>query len=539
MVIWRTSRLRELFRPVAEIHQEADESRQFDVVYFAMLVLSSLIALLGLLLNSPAVIIGAMLIAPLMGPILACGLALTAADWNIGKKAARNVALSVVEAIVITALATRLSPLREVTPEIMARVNPNLMDLLIALFSGIAGTLALGSRKTAMTILPGVAIATALIPPLATVGYSIGTAQWPIASGAIMLFFTNCAAIVLSAGLVFLVIGVRPQNAVADRQHFIARYRIAIAVLLVMGLSVPLMRTLLSAAQQVQFQTEVSNLLKKRLHKSDGVKLQIAKDRVGVAAIVQTSRFIEPPEVRALQGELTGLIGRPVRLELQQLQLARKESANPVEVKDFLGGGVVQQTEKEMSPSTTATIAKAQETTQASLTSLLSPVGVSELTVHSVGLQPDGELQIVVSASQNRAVGQSPWQVAAESVSRDLGVPLFIRADVTSTDHYELKYEPNSIRVTKRQIAELQAFIHTSLGPGITYVLIYSSTTGTELTTRRIALVGRYFHGTDLSSEPESKLSPDLIMVRDKARFEVRGGRTIAGTKQSLGPSSE
>jgi len=139
VVIWRTSRLRELFRPAAEVRQEADESRQFDVVYFAMLVLSSLIALLGLLLNSPAVIIGAMLIAPLMGPILSCGFALTAADWNIGKKAARNVALSVVEAIVITALATRLSPLREITPEIMARTNPNLMDLLIALFSGIAG----------------------------------------------------------------------------------------------------------------------------------------------------------------------------------------------------------------------------------------------------------------------------------------------------------------------------------------------------------------------------------------------------------------
>lgn len=194
MVIWRTSRLRELFRPAAEIRQEADESRQFDVVYFAMLVLSSLISLLGLLLNSPAVVIGAMLISPLMGPILACGLALTAADWNIGKKAARNVALSVAEAIVITALATRLSPLREVTPEILARTNPNLMDLLIALFSGIAGTLALGSRKTAMTILPGVAIATALIPPLATVGYGIGTAQSTIASGALMLFLTNFAA---------------------------------------------------------------------------------------------------------------------------------------------------------------------------------------------------------------------------------------------------------------------------------------------------------------------------------------------------------
>ena len=345
MVIWRTSRLRELFRPAVEIHQEADESRRFDVVYFAMLVLSSLIALLGLLLNSPAVIIGAMLISPLMGPILSCGLALTAADWNIGKKAARNVALSVAEAIVITVLATWLSPLREVTPEIMARTNPNLMDLLIALFSGIAGTLALASRKTAMTILPGVAIATALIPPLATVGYGIGTAQWPIASGALMLFLTNFAAIVLSAGLVFLLIGVRPQSAVADRQHFIARYRIAIAVLLLLGLSVPLMRTLRSAAQEVHLRTEISNLLRKRLSKPEGrqldsVKLQIAKGHVAVAAIVQTSRFIEPKEVQKLQSELTSLIGRPVRLELQQLQLAKKEKRARLKARTFWAGAL-------------------------------------------------------------------------------------------------------------------------------------------------------------------------------------------------------
>lgn len=130
MTIQPTSRLRELFRPATEIYQDAQESRQFDVVYFAMLVLACLIALLGLLLNSPAVIIGAMLISPLMGPILACGLALTAADWDVGQKAARNVALSVAEAIIIAALATKLSALRQATPEILARTNPNLMDLL-------------------------------------------------------------------------------------------------------------------------------------------------------------------------------------------------------------------------------------------------------------------------------------------------------------------------------------------------------------------------------------------------------------------------
>src|SRR5205823_14019337 len=123
--------------------------------------LACLISLMGLLLNSPAVIIGAMLISPLMGPILACGLALTTAEWPLGKKAARNLLLSIVEVVVVATVATYVSPLRGTTPEILARTNPNLTDLLIAFFSGLAGTIALASRKTVFTILPGVAIATA------------------------------------------------------------------------------------------------------------------------------------------------------------------------------------------------------------------------------------------------------------------------------------------------------------------------------------------------------------------------------------------
>jgi uncharacterized membrane protein len=118
VTFWHVPDVRKLFRPAVQIYQDAHEGRQFDVAYFVMLVLAGLIALLGLLLNSPAVIIAAMLISPLMGSILACGLALTAADWDVGKKAARNVALSVVQVIVIAVLATRLSPLREVTSEI-------------------------------------------------------------------------------------------------------------------------------------------------------------------------------------------------------------------------------------------------------------------------------------------------------------------------------------------------------------------------------------------------------------------------------------
>ncbi|MFZ3340807.1 MAG: DUF389 domain-containing protein [Terriglobales bacterium] len=529
MTTWSISRWRELFRPIAEIHQDADESRQFDIVYFAMLVLSALIALLGLLLNSPAVIIGAMLISPLMGPILACGHALTSADWQIGKKAARNVGLSVAEAILITVIATRLSPLREATPEILARTNPNLMDLLIAFFSGIAGTLALASRKIVVTILPGVAIATALIPPLATVGYGVGTLQWPIASGAVMLFLTNFASIVLSAGLVFLLIGVRPRRADADQQHFIARHRIAIAVLVVLGLSVPLMKTLKNAAQQAQLRTEVSNLLKQRFPKTDGrqldaVKLQIAKDHVAVAAVVQTSKFIEPQEVEAVQSELTRVIGRPARLELQQLQLAQKEKVSPTEGKDYLGGGIVQQTEpKGPSPMTTAAIAKAQDTTQTSLQSLLSTVGITDVIVHSAGLQPGGELRLEVTASQKEPVEETPWQVAAKSVSSDLGVPVQIQAEVTSADHtYELKYRPGSTRPTALRERALRTFLHNSAQPDISYVLTYSSTEDAGLAKRRIAFLDRYLRSARASSEPDPTLGSDLIIIREKTHYDVQ-----------------
>jgi uncharacterized hydrophobic protein (TIGR00271 family) len=128
-----------LFKSTDVIYQEAYEGRQFDAVYFAMMVFACLIALMGLLLNSPAVIIGAMLISPLMGPILACGLALTTSEWSLGKKAGRNLVMSIAEVILIAMIATHLSPLREPTAEILARTNPNLMDLLIAFFSGVAG----------------------------------------------------------------------------------------------------------------------------------------------------------------------------------------------------------------------------------------------------------------------------------------------------------------------------------------------------------------------------------------------------------------
>ena len=182
-----------------------------NINYWLELFLSAGIATLGLVLSSPAVVIGAMLVSPLMGPIIGAGLAFAAADLYLGIKSALQLIISIVGSIVFAGGLVWLLPLDTATPEILARTRPNLLDLGVALFSGLAGSL-LVSRSCSPTgggtsALPGVAIAVALMPPLCTVGFGLGSGfNVEIMSGAMLLFLTNLAAIVASAFLVFSIL---------------------------------------------------------------------------------------------------------------------------------------------------------------------------------------------------------------------------------------------------------------------------------------------------------------------------------------------
>ena len=197
-----------------------------------------------------------------------------------------------------------MSPLKDATPEIMARTNPNLMDLLIAFFSGAAGTLALCSRKGALMILPGVAIATAVMPPLATTGYGVSTGQWAVAAGAFMLFFTNLTAIIISADLIFLLVGFRPMHLVDVRQHTtLVRGRFFIAGAILIVLSIPLIRTLTHAAQQANLRKQVQAVLAEQVprasaRKLDRISLELRDNEISVQAAVETPKFIEPQEIK-------------------------------------------------------------------------------------------------------------------------------------------------------------------------------------------------------------------------------------------------
>jgi len=189
--------------------QMFDASQIMSLNYTLELLLSAGIATFGLVLDSPAVVIGAMLISPLMGPILAAGLALAAADLYMGIRSLLSILFGVTVAVLFAAFIEWLLPFQSPTHEIVARTNPNLLDLGVALLSGIAGAVVVcrGGGGGGVTALPGVAIAVALMPPLCTVGFGIGSGfSGPIMMGAGLLFLTNLAAIIASAFLVFYLV---------------------------------------------------------------------------------------------------------------------------------------------------------------------------------------------------------------------------------------------------------------------------------------------------------------------------------------------
>lgn len=166
-----------------------------------ILIFAILIASIGLNVNSTAVIIGAMLISPLMGPIMGIGMGAGINDINLIKKALKNLGVAVLISVLTSALYFFITPLHEAQSELLARTSPTLWDVLIALFGGLSGIVA-GSRREKSNAIPGVAIATALMPPLCTAGYGIANGNWYYFAGAFYLFFINSVFISVSTFLI-------------------------------------------------------------------------------------------------------------------------------------------------------------------------------------------------------------------------------------------------------------------------------------------------------------------------------------------------
>lgn len=204
---------------------------EFRGVNLWVLIFATMTASLGLNVNSAAVIIGAMLISPLMGPIMGIGLSLGINNFELMKRSLRNLAFMFIVAIVTSTLYFFISPLSANTSELLARTVPTTYDVLIALFGGLAGIVAQTRQDRTSTVIPGVAIATALMPPLCTAGFGIATGQFRLFIGALYLFFINSVFIALATYAIVRFLGYEKEAFIDKaRERHVKRIMMLIAL---------------------------------------------------------------------------------------------------------------------------------------------------------------------------------------------------------------------------------------------------------------------------------------------------------------------
>ncbi|MBN2970634.1 DUF389 domain-containing protein [Roseomonas aeriglobus] len=290
--------------------------------YLFMVAMSAGIAVLGLLLSSPAVVIGAMLISPLMGPIIGLGFALATVDSRYIRRSAVALVAGSVVAVLFCALIALASPLQNITSEIAARTRPNLFDLLVAIFSALAGTYAT-IRGRAGTIV-GVAIATALMPPLATVGFGLATGNLVVLGGALLLFVTNFVAIALTAAVMARLYGFA--SALSPRQNLLQSVAI---IATFVGLSIPLGLSLRGIAWENlatrQARAAVGDAFPDTARISQ-LDIDFAQTPVRVNATVLTPAYRARADAQA-SAQLSRLIGRPARIAIIQYHVSVGDAA--------------------------------------------------------------------------------------------------------------------------------------------------------------------------------------------------------------------
>ncbi|TKB97991.1 DUF389 domain-containing protein [Pedobacter cryotolerans] len=198
-----------------------------------ILACAILIASVGLNVNSTAVIIGAMLISPLMGPIVGSGFALGTFDFDLLKKALKNLLIATVASLVVSTVYFYVSPFKDVQSELLARTSPNIYDILIAFFGGLVGVIAV-TRVEKGNPIPGVAIATALMPPLCTAGYGLATGQLNFFLGAFFLYSINCVFICIATYVIVKFLKYPPKKQVDRRHQRQVKYAITILTIIML-----------------------------------------------------------------------------------------------------------------------------------------------------------------------------------------------------------------------------------------------------------------------------------------------------------------
>ncbi len=308
--------------------EEISSGSEPKMSFYALLATSSLIASFGLIANSAAVIIGAMLVSPLMTPILGIALAMVLGDTKLLRRAAQSETLGVVLTVGFAAILGLFPLALEATPEMLARTEPNLLDLLVAVLAGFAGTYAIIDTRLSPA-LPGVAIAVAIVPPLSNTGLCLALGAYRGAYGSFLLFFANFLAILLISAGTFIAAGIAPGFLWKEKVGWMRRFGLAVLGFLVLGIY--LTSALAHIVKDRYLRNTLTSVISRefiRLPATSFSKM-IYQDYAGklyVLATIRSPKIIPPDRVKIIQEAIAKQTGRPTELIIRCI-LAKDISA--------------------------------------------------------------------------------------------------------------------------------------------------------------------------------------------------------------------
>ncbi len=308
------------------IIEEIAETSSPGFDFFLLVILSSSIATLGLITNSPAVIIGAMLVAPLMSPIIGIGLASIIGQNDLLSSSISALLRGALAAILLSAILAWVNSLlpfvtfQELPVEIVSRTHPTPLDLVVALAGGLAAAYSLTEPKLSAA-LPGVAIATALMPPLCTIGIGLALQRWDVAGGASLLFITNTVTIAFASALVFFLRGFNPYHRNGNR---LLPSSLQLSLILIVLLLIPLSYYSVQFVRQATEYRTINTAVQDNvvnLANAELVELQIdhQDNNLNLEITIRTNNPLRYEEVVALQSKIVEELARPVSIRVHQI----------------------------------------------------------------------------------------------------------------------------------------------------------------------------------------------------------------------------
>ena len=287
------------------------DSAKFSYTYLTLMILSTLLATTGLFANSAPVIIGAMILAPLMAPIISLSMGVIRADKFLLVQSARTLVLGVFMALLFSCMYTLFIPLEQITAEMQGRLNPNLLDLMVAVFSGIAGAYA-NSKEEVAKSLAGVAIAVALVPPLSVTGIGLGLGNIDVIYGSFLLFVTNLVGITLSAALTFIVLGYAPVKK--------AKKGIFYTTILMVLITIPLFFSFMQVVEKYNYFNKL-NSVKSMVLNEEKIGLNIKtiqnkNDNILINIEVVSNKPLELKEYSIIKEELQKRVDKQIVLKI-------------------------------------------------------------------------------------------------------------------------------------------------------------------------------------------------------------------------------